>query len=61
MILADEPTNDLDKDSKDNVISILKNIVKKGIAVVVVTHDPTVASSMDRRYKLSDGILRESV
>ena len=61
VILADEPTNDLDKDSKDNVISILKNIVKKGIAVVVVTHDPTVASSMDRRYKLSDGILRESV
>lgn len=61
VILADEPTNDLDADNKNQVIKIIKDIVKKGISVIVVTHDPSVSSAMDRRYELSDGILQESI
>lgn len=57
VILADEPTNDLDEYNKNSVIEILKKIAEFGPALVVVTHDKSVASQMSGRYVLADGVL----
>ena len=52
VILADEPTNDLDKDNRDILRAIFRDIADKGVAVVVVTHDGELASEADERIKL---------
>ena len=52
IILADEPTNDLDKDNRDILRNIFRTIANKGVAVVVVTHDPELASAADEVIRL---------
>ena len=52
VILADEPTNDLDKDNRDIIRGIFRDIADKGVAVVVVTHDGELASEADERIRL---------
>ena len=53
LILADEPTNDLDKDNRDILRGIFRDIADKGIAVVIVTHDKELADSADEIIALS--------
>lgn len=48
IILADEPTGSLDADNRDEVLSILKDIIKSGKIVIIVTHDPAVSSICSR-------------
>ena len=56
IILADEPTGNLDTRSGAEVMDIFTRLNKeKGLTIVVVTHDPTVASYCDRIIKLRDG------
>jgi ABC-type lipoprotein export system ATPase subunit len=52
IILADEPTNDLDKDNRDKLRTIFRGIADKGVAVVVVTHDAELAEEADERIRL---------
>lgn len=52
ILLADEPTGNLDKDNKDIVLSVLKRLKKSGKSVVCVTHDQDIALSADRIVKL---------
>jgi len=56
VILADEPTGNLDKTNGDGVVSILSDLARvKGYAVIVVTHNPEIADASDVVYRMSDG------
>ena len=57
LILADEPTNDLDEYWSHEIIRILKEQTEKGTAVVMVTHNSRWAENATRRCRLEDGIL----
>jgi putative ABC transport system ATP-binding protein len=55
VVLADEPTGNLDRASGDHVMSLLRRLHDDGKTVVVVTHDPGVASFADRVVFVRDG------
>jgi len=55
VILADEPTGALDKNSGLEVMNILRELHAEGHTVIIVTHDPQVAQNASRIIELSDG------
>jgi cell division transport system ATP-binding protein len=56
LVLADEPTGNLDPETSSEILSILKNINKKGTAVLVATHNyELVKKANERIIKLEDG------
>lgn len=55
ILLADEPTGNLDRDNADEVIKIFKKLSDEGTTVVVVTHDEKVAQKFGRRINLENG------
>lgn len=55
VLLADEPTGELDRTSSDAVLELLREHTHRGMAVVVVTHSPEVAHAADREIRLLDG------
>ena len=57
IILADEPTGALDKESAELVMLILKKIAENGKLVIVVTHSEKVASECSRVVRIADGII----
>jgi putative ABC transport system ATP-binding protein len=57
LILADEPTGNLDSVAGDSVLALLTRIAAQGPAVLVVTHDPHIAASGHRVISLRDGAL----
>lgn len=57
IILADEPTGNLDEDSENNIFEILKNLSKKGKCVIVVSHSNEIKKYADVVYKLKNGNL----
>ena len=59
LILADEPTNDLDEHWSMEIIRILKEQTEKGAAVVMVTHNSHWVQSANQRCRLEDGVLIE--
>ncbi len=58
LLLADEPTGNLDHDSAEQVFNLLVELVKKtGVAALIATHNPKLAEKMDRVLRLDNGIL----
>lgn len=57
IILADEPTGALDKESAEIILKILKKIVESGKLVMIVTHSELVAKHCSRIVKIDDGII----
>ncbi len=55
IILADEPTGEVDTKTRDKIIEILGDLSKNGQTVIVVTHDPEVAQQTQRTLKMRDG------
>ena len=55
VLLADEPTGNLDSDSTRDVLGLLRRTNKAGQTIVVVTHDPNVGSVADRVVRMRDG------
>lgn len=55
IILADEPTGNLDADSSREVLFLLKDFVKSGKTVVMVTHDEKIANTTDRIIRITNG------
>lgn len=60
VLLADEPTGNLDSMNTMLVIEDLRMMAQSGVAVVVITHDEQVAAAADRRLSLTDGVLTET-
>ncbi len=58
LILADEPTGNLDTKSGDDVMNILKNLNKEGKTVVVITHEPDIAKQAKKIIHMSEGIIK---
>ena len=59
LLLADEPTGNLDSENAREVVALLRGLVSEGQTVVLATHDPRVAASADRVLQLRDGLLVE--
>jgi putative ABC transport system ATP-binding protein len=57
LILADEPTNDLDNESSQKIISLLQHAAQKGKAVVLVTHNPEWAGCAAKKYVMEKSTL----
>ena len=57
VLIADEPTSDLDASTTKDVMSALKSINAEGTAVIIVTHDNDILSSDIKTYTMSDGYL----
>ena len=57
LIIADEPTGNLDKENANIVIGLLRNFVSKGSACIFATHDLALAKLSDVTYILSEGKL----
>jgi putative ABC transport system ATP-binding protein len=56
LVLADEPTSQLDSANSQAVAAILRDLVDtRGLTAVVTTHDPIVVAAADRTIELDDG------
>ena len=59
LILADEPTGNLDAENEDKVLSLLRELHAEGHTIVTVTHAPRVGNLADRRVELAHGRLAD--
>jgi len=58
MILADEPTGNLDRATGDEVIRLLEQLNARGVTLIVVTHDAALGKRARRRLDMEDGMIR---
>lgn len=62
ILLADEPTGRLEKNSREAILRIFRELVSEGLGIIMATHDPELARAGDRTVELSDGrIIRETI
>ena len=59
IILADEPTGNVDTKSGNKIMSVLEEINKQGETIITVTHDPNIAKRARRILRIQDGIVSE--
>jgi putative ABC transport system ATP-binding protein len=59
IIIADEPTGNLDLKNSDEVMSILSNLNKDGRTIIMVTHNPEITKNCSRIIRLRDGRILE--
>jgi len=59
LILADEPTGNLDSATGRAIMNLLGSLHENGITVIIVTHDPEVGRSLRRRIVLRDGLIEK--
>jgi putative ABC transport system ATP-binding protein len=57
LILADEPTGNLDTKTSYEIMSLFEEIHKKGNTIIVVTHEPDIAQHAHRIIRLRDGLV----
>jgi len=55
IILADEPTGEVDSATADEIMALLRTLNEEGQTFIIVTHDPSVAAKTDRTIHLKDG------
>ncbi len=59
LIIADEPTGNLDSVNSNIVLNILEKENKKGRAIIMITHDTIIANNAKKVYRLEEGVLHE--
>ena len=60
LLLADEPTGNLDTAAGKEVMSLLKRLHGAGHTVIIITHDPTIGAACPRQVRIEDGRLWEA-
>ena len=59
IILADEPTGNLDSESGEHILQIFEQLNRNGMTIVIVTHEPSLAQRASRLLRFRDGMLVE--
>jgi putative ABC transport system ATP-binding protein len=59
IILADEPTGNVDTKSGDNIMNILEDVNRRGETIIVVTHNMAIAQRAKRVLRIQDGVVKE--
>lgn len=59
VLLADEPTGNLDESMRDEILDVLETLNAEGLTLVVVTHDSAVARRARRRLRLAKGVVTD--
>ncbi len=59
MLLADEPTGNLDSRTGDEILRMFQRLKAQGITILLVTHDPKVAGYADRTIHIADGLVAD--
>jgi putative ABC transport system ATP-binding protein len=59
LLLADEPTGNLDSATGQSILTLLESLNGEGVAIVLVTHDRDVAARADRQILMRDGLIVE--
>ena len=57
IIIADEPTGNLDSKSGEEILKILKKLDREGHTIIIVTHDLDIAKQTERIVKMKDGVI----
>ncbi len=61
LLLADEPTGNLDSHASEEIMALFKNLNDQGITVVLVTHEPDIADHAERQLVIRDGQLASDI
>ena len=57
LLLADEPTGNLDSRNSSEIVNMLKELNSQGLTIVLITHDEAVAKAADKIFIMKDGTL----
>ena len=60
LLLADEPTGDLDSQTESEIMSLFSNLWQNGTTIMMVTHNQQLANYANRIFKMDDGLIIES-
>jgi ABC-type lipoprotein export system ATPase subunit len=60
LLLADEPTGDLDSETELEIMSLFSNLWRSGTTIIMVTHNQQLANYANRIFKMDDGLIIES-
>ncbi len=60
LLLADEPTGDLDSETESEIMSLFSNLWQSGTTIIMVTHNQQLANYANRIFKMDDGLIIES-
>jgi putative ABC transport system ATP-binding protein len=60
-LLMDEPTGNIDSKTANEIITLVKELNKKGTTIIMVTHDQTIASQAKRTIQMRDGLIAQEM